>query len=354
MWFKAIAIIAAVALFFSCSNNGTSNNDVVRKVKVTTVKKDSAFIKKEFPGIIKEARGVNLAFRVAGALRDIHVKPGEYVREGQLLAEIDRRDYQIQVDVAQAQFEQVHAETNRVKELHSRKSVTDAEYEKAVAGEKLVTAQLKHALDQLKDTRLYAPFSGYIQKVNYKNGELLNTGMTVATLIDISHFEIEADIPSSFLIYINDFISYTCEPGIDNSVELPLKLKGYSRKAGNNQLHKFFFSLNPSSGTNLSPGMEVKVNFYYKTGEDSHYYIPLKAIFQRDKKSYVWVYHPEEGVVKSREVITNGLAGNGNIRIETGLQENELIVVAGVNVLQENQQVELLGEPTETNIGGLL
>ncbi|MBN2611892.1 MAG: efflux RND transporter periplasmic adaptor subunit [Bacteroidales bacterium] len=350
----AFAAILCGTLIYGCKNTNDGNGEILRKIKVTEAQKDSAIVKKTFPGIIREAREVNLAFRVGGPIKEFLVKPGDFVKEGQLIAEMDTRDYRIQADVAQAQYEQVVAETQRVKELYNRKSVTQAEYEKALAGEKMVAAQLKHAQDQLKDTRLYAPFSGYIQKVNYENGELVNTGMPIATLLDISSYEVETDIPASLVAIKESFISYTLDKSGEPTIEIPLKLKGFDRKAANNQLHTFYFTLNPALVNNNLPGREVNVNLYIKSNGTFNCNIPVKAVFYRDKKTFVWVYDPKESVVKSREVIASGITGNGNIRIEKGLESGELIVVAGVNVLKENQRVELLEEPAETNVGGLL
>ncbi|MFO7658256.1 MAG: efflux RND transporter periplasmic adaptor subunit [Bacteroidales bacterium] len=346
--------IVCFALFCGCKSKNNGNGVIIRKVKVTEAQKDSAFVKKVFPGIIREAREMNMAFRVGGPIKEILVKPGDYVKMGQLIAVMDTRDYQVQADVANAQYEQVVAETNRVKELFNRKSVTQAEYEKAVAGEKMVAAQLKHAQDQLKDTRLYAPFSGYIQKVNYENGELVNTGMPVVTLLDLSSFEVETGIPASLVAAKEHFISYTLEATAGKTGEIPIALKGFDRKAGNNQLHKFYFALTSQPGFKFFPGMEVNVGLYIKSNGTFNCNIPLKAVFYRDKKTLVWVYDPEKGVVNSREIVINGLTGNGNIRVENGLEGGEMIVVAGVNSLRENQQVELLEEPAETNVGGLL
>ncbi|MCA1758463.1 MAG: efflux RND transporter periplasmic adaptor subunit, partial [Bacteroidales bacterium] len=67
----------------------------------------------------------------------------------------------------------------------------------------------------------------------------------------------------------------------------------------------------------------------------------------------VWVYQ-SNGTVQKREVVSGKLTGDGRIRVESGLQVNEQVVVAGVNSLSENDKVEPLAPVSETNVGGLL
>ena len=349
-----VIILLLVVAAVSCTNTEVEKKEVIRKVKVAAIQYDEQILKKEFSGTIKEDRENNLAFRVAGPIQAIYIKEGGYVKKGDLIAEIDPRDYQIQVDVARAQFEQVKAETDRVTEMFNRKSIADIDYEKAVSGEKLVTAQLKHAEDQLRDTKLYAPFSGYVQNINYEKGELINTGMTFATLINLGSYKIEVNIPASLFVRKNDFTSFTCQNHSTGGAELPLTLTSVTMKADNNQLYKLYFSLEPKLNKNLAPGMDVKVMIYYKNQVDESFSIPIEALFNEDGNLYVWIYNQQPSTVTKRKVETAGLAGNGKIRVTSGLNSDEVVVVAGVNVLTENQKVEVLGKVSETNVGGLL
>jgi len=81
--------------------------------------------------------------------------------------------------------------------------------------------------------------------------------------------------------------------------------------------------------------------------------VPLNALFNENGKTYVWVYQ-SNGTVQKREVVTGKLTGDGRIRISEGLQTTEQVVVAGVNQLNENEQVEPLEPVSETNVGGML
>ena len=117
-----------------------------------------------FPGKVKAAQDISLAFRVSGTISKIHVKDGARVQEGQLLAELDPTDYQVQLDATEAEYQQIKAEAERVMALYKDNGTTPNANDKAVYGLKQITAKYKHHKDQLAYTRLYAPFNGYVQK----------------------------------------------------------------------------------------------------------------------------------------------------------------------------------------------
>jgi RND family efflux transporter MFP subunit len=350
---RAVFLIC-MALAVGCNTNHNGKEQLIRKVIIEDVKVADTLIIKSFSGVIREAGEVNLAFRVAGPIQEIYVKEGEYVKANQPVAQIDTRDYEVQLQSAQAQYDQVAAEAGRVVELHNRQSVAGNDYDKAIASEKMVAAQLKNAKDQLNDTRLLSPVAGYIWKINFMENEMVDAGMPLATLIDVRHFQVEVDIPVSLYAERDAIVSFTgIQPAVSGG-EFPLQLLSYSRKASNNQLFRLQLLLNPANQPKLAPGMDIQVNIAMKSGVGPMACVPLNALFSEEGKTFVWVYLPAEGIVSRREVVTGRLTGDGRIQIIQGLRTDEKIVVAGVNHLNDNQKVGLMEPVAETNKGGLM
>jgi RND family efflux transporter MFP subunit len=183
---------------------------------------------------------------------------------------------------------------------------------------------------------------------------MINAGMTFATLISLGTYKIEVDIPASLFVRKNDFTAFTCQNNETGNEELPLILTSFTMKADNNQLYKLFLNLDPQLDKKLAPGMNVKVMIYYKNQAEQSFSIPVEALFNEAGNTFVWIFNPESSVVNKRRVEPAELTGNGNIRITSGLTGTEKVVVAGVNVLKENQKVVLLETAGKTNIGGLL
>jgi RND family efflux transporter MFP subunit len=352
--FSVILAILVAMMVSSCAPKQNKQDAIIRKVKVATPIKDSAILTRNFSGIIQENTETNLAFKVAGPIKKINVKEGNYVKKGQLVAQIDPRDYQIQVDAAEAQYEQVKSEFERLTELKKRESVSANDYEKAVAGEKMLRSKLEHAKHQLDDTKLYAPYSGYIQSVKFNEGELIDAGMPVAKLLDTGSFSIDVDLPMSFFVHRENFTSFTCQQPLVSDSVFNLQLIAHQPKAGNNQLFTTEFRLPNHGNTGFLPGMNVEVAISYQSAYKYQVHVPLTSVFNKDGKAYVWLYNKENSTVHKKEVQPNGMSGNGRVRINSGINTNDFIVVSGVNVLHEGEKVELLKPTSETNIGGLL
>ncbi len=71
---------------------------------------------------------------MSGTIQYMHVNDGAYVRKGQLLAELDPTDYQIQLDAAEAEYQSVKAEAERVMALYKENVTTPDANDKAVYG----------------------------------------------------------------------------------------------------------------------------------------------------------------------------------------------------------------------------
>ena len=126
-----VAVILIGSFITSCGEQ-TKDTDRVKTVKIDTVRTESAQTILQYPGKIKAAEDISLAFRVSGTIRKIHVKDGQPVKAGQLLAELDPTDYQIQLDATEAQYKQVKSEAERVIALYKDGGTTPVAYDKAV------------------------------------------------------------------------------------------------------------------------------------------------------------------------------------------------------------------------------
>jgi RND family efflux transporter MFP subunit len=349
-----IIVVVIIVIFSGCNQLEEHSEKVIPKVKTQKVSVTSKKIQHEFPGLLKESRNVNLAFRVAGPVQSIKIKEGDFVQKGQLIATIDPRDYQVQYNVAKAEYDKVITETQRVKQLYQKQSVTDVDYQKALAGEKMISEKLNHATNQLNDTKLIAPFSGYIQKINFEVGELINTGMPLATLIDINSFVVECDVPASVLAQINNETQYQVQSNLLNQAPVKVTLINYLKKANSSQLYRFQFELSKNELTRVQAGITVTVLINCQCKNEQQLSVPVEAVFNRNSKPQVWVYNTETSTIQAHEVKTGALLQNGYIEIQKGLKPEDTVVVAGVNNLNHNDTVKVIQPISETNQGGLL
>ena len=121
------------------------------------------------PGQARASQRVDLSFKVSGPLVELPAEEGQEVKQGQLLARILPRDFQINLDQANARAIEAERQYDRYKELYVRKQVSKAEFDSYKASRDVAAAQLEDAQNALKDTYLKAPFAGVVAKRYVEN-----------------------------------------------------------------------------------------------------------------------------------------------------------------------------------------
>ena len=306
-----------VVLLASCSQR-TQITDSKPTVKIDTVLSAGGQTALQFPGRVKAAQDISLSFRVSGTILRMYVNDGTYVRKGQLLAELDPADYQIQLDAAEAEYQSVKAEAERVMALYKENVTTPDANDKAMYGLKQITAKYNHAKDQLEYTRLYAPFSGYVQKRLFDSHETIAAGMPVVSIISEGTPEVEINLPAVEYIRRQQFTGYTCTFDIYPGQEYALDLINVTPKANANQLY---------------------------TG----------AVLRDKGMASVFLYDASSRTIRRCDVTVTRLLGSGRCLVTAeGLKPGDLIVASGVHHVKDGEQVEPLLPASKTNVGGLL
>lgn len=341
-FFTFLSIILALS---SCSTKQDSQQKLLT-VKIDTVKTYLEGETTSISGKVYASNDVNMAFRVSGTLLRTPIKEGTLVKKGTLLAEIDPRDYRIQLQATEAEYKQIKGDAERVIELYKKNSISQSEYDKAVYGLQQITAKYHAHQNALADTRLVAPFDGYIQEYKHHEGETVAAGYPVVTFYNNANSEIEVNIPSSIYTRRNEFAQVSCM--IDGK-EVKLNLISISPKANLNQLYTARFAIDGS--VQAIAGTLTNVNIYYSSSSNQ-VAIPLTAILHADDKSFVWIY--KQGKVEKRIILIDEILASGQALVSGHIAAGELIVSGGVNSLKEGDQVTPLTPQSKTNIGGLL
>lgn len=354
---KKILIAANLLLVLILSSCGSNKKDkeFVLNVKTDTVEVYGSGRSAAFPGRIKAGDDINLSFRIAGPIASIHVSPGNLVRKGDVLAQIDPRDYRTQLEATEAEYRQIKNEVERIVTLYEKKGVTENDYYKAVYGLEQITAKYGAHKNALADTKLIAPYDGYVQKTYYSAKETVGAGMPVLSMIGTSSMEVEINIPASDYAKRDEIESFVCISDIYPGMEYPMEMAGINRKANLNELYTVYLNLKTPKGyPPLTPGMNVKVEVQYKSTSQERYLVPINALISGKTGSSVWVYNANDSTISKREITTDGINNRGYAIVLEGLQRGEVVVSAGTSSLKEGQKVKPIQEQSETNTGGIL
>ncbi len=353
-WTLKALLCVSVFVVISCAEKKTVTINEVRKVKWQSVEiYSNSENQYQFSGKVEAAKDVNLSFRVAGVIEDFAGKNGTFVKKGEVIVVMDDRDYVQQLNATQAEYDAISGEVSRVVALYQDSSVSENDYNKAVNGLKQITAKLTVHRNSVNDTKLIAPFDGYIQKQFFSAGETVNAGMPVVSFLSAGAPEIIVNIPFRNYSQQDDFLSATASVAQFPDEVFDLQWIGVSPKANLNQLHKTRFAVETKNSKKLAPGMTATVTLNYKGDSTNLYIIPFSSIIEKNQIATVFVV-TDDHVLESRQVHVKEIRRDGNVLVFGGVAQGEKVVTAGINYIKERQKVELLPEKTTTNVGGML
>ena len=320
-----------------------------------------------YPGEIKAWRETSLSFRVDGPLIDIAKKPGESTSQGELLMQLDPRDYRDRIRILEAELDGALARANRAsldfaraKQLFGKDVIAKADYDlarsssaSANAAVKNIRAQLSVAKHQLKDTSLRAPYNGIITAQLVENHEMIRAGQIVMRMHDISTLEIKTNIPENdigFLVLQKGSKAVLTVPSLRDRL-FTATLKEWSTEADKTtRTYEVTFSLPAPEDGNLLPGMTAEITPQNLKARKPAITVPLDAVTaDHEGNSVIWVYDEKSGVVTSKKIITAEMYDDRRIVVNGGLNGNELIVIGGVHFLVEGMQIEPLKSPSSNS-----
>lgn len=341
-------------MFYSCGGNDKdSQRKTIHSVMTTYPQKAGLEKEKTYSGIVKEAREINVAFKTPGQLEQIYVKEGAYVKEGQLIAELDTKDYMLALNNAQIQFDQFNKEVERLKKLREAKSISVNDYEKATSGLERLSIQLQNEKNRISYCKLYAPSSGYVQKINFEKSEMVDAGTPVIVLMDNSNLEVELNVPAELYTQKDKIASITGKSNLPNSKELPMRITGMTPKADGNQLYQMKLAFAKSPGKEVTAGMNIAITIVMKEGSSQvSYTLPIHAIFKSGEEECIWILNADSTISK-KAITVQGLDDNGNAKVGNQLDGTEQLVKAGVEYLTEGEKVKVISSQSSTNVGGL-
>lgn len=296
---------------------------------------------KEFPFIAQPFRTSELSFRVGGPIDRLDVYAGNRYKQGDIIAEISPRDFRIRKERAEAIYRQAKTEFERIEALYLKENISASTYEKAKADYVSAKMAFETAANELEDTRLTAPFTGYVGEVYIEKFQDVRAAQPVLSLIDIHQLRIE--------MYVTQDIAYAAQ-SLD-SVQLhfdALPTKTYqariieiSKGTTRNNLSYLLTAMLPNEDGGLLAGMSGKAMLDIpQTGSVAGVCIPQAALCHRPSEGdYVWVVSPETSQVIHRKVTIGKLLPNGQVRISQGLQPGEAIATNSLRFLSDGMKV---------------
>jgi multidrug efflux system membrane fusion protein len=349
-----LALTLAASLAIAACSKSEAPLEPVRSVKVMTVGVDTFKTGHEFAGEVRPRVESRLGFRVAGKIVKRQAELGQRVKAGQVLAQLDPRDFQLAADAARAQVaaastnrDLAAADFKRYAALKDQNFISGAELERRETTLKAAQAQLDQAKAQMASqgnqagyTNLVADVSGVVTAVEAEPGQVVTAGTPIVRIAQDGPRDVVFSVPEDKIVAI--------KPGSDVAVRV--WANGGSALAG--KVREVAASADPVTRTYpvkvsldaaATPALGSTV--YVSPQALSHVgtpviKLPTSALRKEGAGTAVWVLDKATMTVKSQPVQIATADGNEAV-IAAGLQPGMLVVSAGVHVLSPGQKVTI-------------
>ena len=308
-------MMAALVLMALCSCGEKKQAAVEQtvRVKVQQIQAEAVNGEQGFSGTIEEASGAALSFASTGTIKRIYVSAGQTVRQGQLIAELDPTTIQNAYTISKTALEQAQDTYNRMKELHDGGSLPEMQWIQIENQLKSAKASEAMAKKSLADTRLYAPFSGFIASKDAEIGQNAIPGMSIVKLVSIGSVKVKISVPENDIQRISK--------GSSMKIIVPA--------LGNRQFE----------GRLTERGVSADPRSNYMQGATG-VFIPANLVqLDSDNKTFVWVVNGGKAV--KREIFISGETAQG-AQVSGGLSDGDQLIVAGQQKVSNGMKVEVI------------
>lgn len=309
-------------------------------VVTSPLKKDTATVR-EYVCQIHAIQHIELRALERGYLERILVDEGQAVKKGQPMFQIMPVIYQAEYQQTQAEAKVSEIEYLNTKSLADNNVVSQNELAMAKAKYDHALARVALAKAHLEFTRISAPFNGIMNRLQVRNGSLLEEGDMLAALSDNSSMWVYFNVPEA------QYLNY--KTGVDRGAQESVRLKmangevfdhpgmvttieaDFNNETGNIAFRATF----PNPGGLLRHGETG--NILMTEPLKGALMIPQKATFEVLDKKYVYVVGNDH-VVHARPITIRAELPHVYV-IKDGLNEGDRILLEGLRKVKENEKI---------------
>ena len=370
--------VAALVLGVSLAFGACSREAATPQLSIKTAAAAKGAISKqvEFSGVLAPSKSVNVYAKLSGQARKVAVDVGDRVSEGELLVQIDTKELNAQLQVAEAALSTVHDQSeqakggiesaklnlemarknfDRSKALFDTKVVTQSQLDDASSklelaktafdnasrqfqtvsgsGAQQAEAQANLIRVQISNSTVTSPIAGMVTNRNISQGEITSPSASLMTVADTATLRLQGNVSQEevMLLKVGGSVRVTID-GMGGS--------GYPGRiaqvgpiaAATGQYFPVVVTI--ANDGKLLAGMTAKASFDIEGGPSL--VVPVTSLVRKDGQPYVYVVAGGKAALKP---VGLGIANGSEVQILSGIVEGEVIAVSNVSLLRDGMEV---------------
>ena len=304
---------------------------------------------KSYAGEVQARQQTALAFRVGGQITDRYVDVGDRVKVGQVLAKLDVKDAELQLNSAKAQLESAQSaakvagdEYKRFQQLlpinavsRSQFDAVKNQYDSAQASLKQAQSNYDVSSNQTGYNQLIANKNGVITQRNIEVGQVIAAGQAAYQLAIDGDREVVIGVPEQAISEIkvgqNAWINLWSKP----QDKFAAYVREISPAADQSRTFSVKVALKEGQSV-IQLGQSARV--FFSQNIQNVLSIPLSSVSSNTNQAYVWVVNPDQTIHKVS--VTLGAYSRDSVPVLSGLNAGQWVVVGGVHLLREKQKIK--------------
>ena len=362
---KIFILITATLIVLSGCENKISTNLQLQTIEVCviTLQEQPIPLQQELSGRVKAKLVSQVRPQISGIITKQLFTEGSFVKEGEILYQIDSASYQASFFQSKASLESAKVDAKNAKTKSQRyeellkfdgTSKQEAEDAKAISlqAEALVEekkANLESAKIDLERTNIKAPISGYISISSVTKGALISANQTeaLATIRDTSSVYVDVSQSNTQLLALRKLLSQKNIQKGNTEVSLTLSDGSIYEHKGELQLQEIVVDENTGSVTLralfpnekgiLLPGMFVKATVQGAI-DTKAFLLPQQAVSRDSKANPIITLLKEDNSIIKQMITIERAIGNRWL-VSAGINNNDKIIIEGLNKINEKSKV---------------
>lgn len=296
----------------------------------------------EVTGVMEALKDAYISPEINGQIQTIAVERGSRVRKGELILKLN-------TDVTEKTIEEVETSLDLAKRIYSKQEElweqnigSEIQYLEAKNGMESLEARLATLQQQLEMAHVSAPFSGIIDDIMVKEGELASPGIFLVHLVNLSTMRVSAHVSESYL------------PSVSQGDQVELRFPAYPDRVMKANVTRLGEVIDPqtrtftlevemkNAGEKLKPNMLTSVRIQDYRNEQAMV-VPSFILRQDFNGIFLFKVAEENGVSKAQKFyVKRGITVQDQTMITEGLSSGDRVVTKGFNLVSDGTPLRIV------------
>ncbi|MFA6336177.1 MAG: efflux RND transporter periplasmic adaptor subunit [Bacteroidales bacterium] len=307
-------------------------------VNVSPVLKMSINDSLQLTGYMEAYSEIDIAAQAQGIITSLNAALGQEKSKGSIIATIDDKLKKLAVQTAGISVSKLKKDLERNNNLYKGGTITEQQLNEAQNLYDNAEIQLEQAEKQLSDATIKSPISGVITKKQVEEGEYINIGNPIVTIVDISRLKIKLNVSETnvYQLKLNDKTTITTDvyPGVSFEGNISF----ISSQGDDSHNYPVEIVIPNNSKYPLKSGTFANVMIKLPVAGEA-FYIPRESLLGSITDAEVYVAENNKAILKK---IVVGSGNDNYLKVISGLKEGDKVIVNGQINLSENKAIKIV------------